>query len=276
MTMLDLPAGLHPDISEAAYHARIRGIFSKSIGDLLNRAPALYLHWLSGAVEEDKDAFRFGKAFHCMTLEPDVFGGSYAVEPEWGDLRTKHWKDKREQWRGDNAGKQWVPNEDAVRMLGMIEALRAHPLAGRVLSAKGRAELTMRWQDPATGVQCKGRADWYVPEFASCFDLKSCENASRSAFRRDAGNYGYHRQDALYRDAFAILGAPVEHFVFICVEKAPPHLIALYELDAEAVEAGQRQNERLLRLFAECLSANRWDGYDDSIVAVDLPPWVKE
>ena len=106
-----------------------------------------------------------------------------------------------------------------------------------------------------------------------CVDVKTTQDARESAFRRDVLRYRYHIQDAFYRNGLAANDVPVEHFVFISIEKSPPHAIGIYEIDTEGVSRGYSAAHRGMATLAECLRTDHWPDYGTSIITVDLPPW---
>lgn len=273
-SMLDYATGLHAAVPASVYHRREPGIASKSVLDLVRRSPAHYAAWLHGVdVEEYTPALAFGAAFHCAVLEPEEFAKSYAMAPEFGDLRTKTGKSARDEWLSKNRGRIALSAEDSGAIDGMIASLGAHPLVAKMLR-DGTPELTVRWRDADTGVECKSRADYYVRRLAMVLDLKTTQDASFDAFRTSVARYGYHRQDAMYRMGFAAAGAPIEHFILISVEKTPPHAVALYSLDADAISRGYMQTRLLLDHFGACVRDNAWPGYPANIQELDLPRWA--
>ena len=161
--------------------------------------------------------------------------------------------------------------EELMKLL--VKAVRAHRLAGRMIR-NGEAELTVRWRDADTGLECKCRADYYVPSLRMVADVKSTLDASHDAFRRDVVKYRYHVQDALYRAGFAAADARIEHFAFIAVEKAPPYAVAVYTLDSFGVEKGHIAARLNIERLAECLKTNTWPGYSAEIQELHLPPWA--
>ncbi len=272
-SILELPDGLHAGIEESVYYARIPGVASKSVLELVDRAPAHYAAWLKGADREDSDALRFGKAFHCALLEPHVYDRTYAVEPKFGDCRKPDNKKRRDEWRAENDGRQLLEQADATAIVGMARSIRNHPLAGRMLQ-EGASELTVKWTDPETGIICKSRADSFDRGLAMCVDVKTTEDARPGPFAKSVANYGYYKQAALYTDGFAAVDAPIEQFVFLCVEKRNPFLVGLYHLDDDALTRGREWSRRTLGLFAECIEFDRWPGYSDSIETLSLPRWA--
>jgi len=263
------------NVPNAVYHARRLGVVSKSALDWLDgKSPAHYKAWVDGLIaEEETPALAFGSAFHCALLEPERFALEYATEPNFGDCRRKEPKQARAAWVSANAGKRSLSPEDAATIAGMVASVKAHPLASRILR-DGQAELTVKWQDYATGVQCKCRADYYVPRLRMVADVKSTTDASRDGFRRDVARYSYHVQDALYRAGFNAVGKQVDHFVFVSVEKTVPYAVATYSLDMPSVNRGYTAARRGIEKMAECLASGVWPGYPTEIQEVDVPPWA--
>lgn len=273
MNVRDLAPGLYADVRHEDYHSRHLGMVSKSVLDLVNRSPAHYKAWLDGRDEEETPALSFGSAFHCATLEPERFAKLYVPEPDFGDCRFKENKARKAEWLAENAGKTTIGASDYEAIGRMVAAVRAHPLAGRIIR-DGQPEVTVRWDDEFTGMPCKSRADYYVRKRRMVADLKSTLDARRSAFRKDVAKYRYHVQDALYRAGFAAIEEPVEHFVFVAVEKEPPHAIAIYALDREAVGLGYGAARRDIDTLAECARTKRFPGYPEEITELELPPWA--
>lgn len=271
----DLPDGLHADVSAELYHARLPGLVSRTALTLFQRAPAVYKAWLDGASPEDdeKPDLLFGAALHCALLEPKVFARSYAVEPDFGDCRYKENKATRGAWRRENAGKALLSAEDDATISGMIRSIMAHPFAPKLLDG-GDAEITALWRDEATGLRCKARADYYSPTLKLIVDVKTTRDGRERPFARSCANYGYHLQRAFYGDGFVAAGAPVEMFVFLAVEKKPPYLVKLHQLDLAALAKGRDEVRETMAQLAECIRADHFPGYDPSISTISLPPWA--
>lgn len=276
--ILTLPHGLHPGIDASVYHQRHLGLASNSALGLVLRSLAHYKAWVDRGDDDDEGeepsaALAFGAAFHCAVLEPSVFARTYVERPDLGDGRTKEGKALREAWRKQHAGKTEISLQDLRTISGMRTALHQHPLASRILR-DGQSELTLRWRDSETGVECKSRADYYVPTMRLVADIKTTQDARREAFRKSIATYRYHLQDALYRSGFAAVGAPVDHFVFIAIEKVPPYAIGVYSLGSDGVGEGYSLARRALDKLATALKTDDWPAYDVGIQQLDLPPWA--
>jgi hypothetical protein len=268
-----LPPGLYDDVSPARYYQRELGVASKSGLDYLRDAPAVYRAWIDGWLRDvDTDARAFGRAWHCAVLEPERFEREYAVQPDFGPCNHKGPKAKRDAWRKEHSGQTWLSAQDGATILGMAGAVRRHPMAARLLGG-GVSEATIRWDDPSTGIVCKGRVDKLVADLSTAIDLKSCESANVHAFERDAEKYGYDRQQAMYREGLAHVGRGVDHLVFVCVEKAPPHLVMIHTVDVADEIIGREENHRLLGRLAECLATDTWPGLPEEIHVAQLRRW---
>jgi PDDEXK-like domain of unknown function (DUF3799) len=278
-----LPHGLHRGIEHDAYHVRVLGMASNTALSRLVQSPAHYRAWLAGH-DKDTPARAFGRGMHCALTEPGCFARTYAVEPDFGDCRansatgtTKEEgaanKRARDLWRLEHAGAELVAANDFEAMQGMSAAVRRHPTVGRLLESC-EAELTARWLDTETDVECKARADLYSKKFRTIVDIKTTEDARPHAFARSVALYGYHRQEAFYRQGFAACGADVERFVFVAVEKTVPYGVRAYMLDAEGLEKGAEAVRRGLRTLALCLTTGQWPAYTDEIEELSLPRWA--
>lgn len=274
MGLIEMPDGLHFGVPPAVYHERVLGLVSKGGLEQVDQSPMHYRAWVDGLVEDNEtEALTFGRALHCALLEPDVFVNTYATQPEFGDCRFKENKAKRDAWRAENDGKEWleVPVADAIER--MVAAVHAHPLAGKMIR-DGDSEVTALWRDGATGLRCRARADYFVAKRGMVVDVKTTLDASPEGFRKSAFNYRYHWQHALYREGFSALGVDARHFLFVAIEKKPPHAVGVYALDANGVSIGYGRVRSLMDRLAECVKTNEWPGYATGIQTLDTPPWA--
>lgn len=159
--------------------------------------------------------------------------------------------------------------------------LQTHPAANWLLfDCEGDAEHSFWWDDEATGVRCRCRPDRLVwtPAGWVIVDLKTCRDASYWSFRKDVARYKYHLQAAFYIDgANHHLDQPVARHLFVCVEKAKPYAVAVYELDHEAIERGRDMYRDALRRWHEYQTTEgAWPGYggpDQWIQPMTVPTW---
>jgi hypothetical protein len=213
----------------------------------------------------DKPAFDFGHAAHLYILGK----GNAIVRIDADDWRTKAAKDARAEAYADGL----VPllGADDDRALALAKAVRDHPLAAAILS-EGEPEKSIYWVDEATGVTCRGRVDWLRDN--ALVDVKTTLDASPAAFAKSCANYGYDQQADWYPAGIEAITGKRLPFLFIAVEKEPPHLVAVYQLDADALDRGARRNRQALDLYAECESSGIWPAYSEDIETLSLPRWA--
>jgi exodeoxyribonuclease VIII len=250
------------------YHAD--PAIGKSMLDALARSP---LHYWSRYVAENRvepeptPAMVLGSAFHALLLERELFEASYIAAPAV-DRRTKAGK---AAWAElEASGKTVLSEDDLAALTGMAASVLAHPAASRLLALPGRAEVSLFYEDPATGLRCKARPDW-LTESGVIVDIKTTQDASPEAFRKSAYNFRYDVQAAHYTSA--VLGAG---FVFIAVEKTPPYAVAVYEADDAVMRSGHARRRDNLERLADCIQRDEWPGYDSTIQPLGVPSWAAQ
>lgn len=159
-------------MNNAEYHA-MPGI-SKSGLDLINRSPAHY-RWAQDNPQDPSDDMRIGTLTHLAVLEPDRFDSECIVMPVL-DRRTKAGKEAWEQFQADYPDHELLTNDEHTRIIGIRDAVRAHPMARKLMDRIDAVELSMFWKDPQTGVDCRCRPD-AVLQNGTLIDLKTTRDA---------------------------------------------------------------------------------------------------
>jgi len=195
-------------------------------------------------------------------LEPSELEARYGV---CGPRNTKAGKEQAERMAA--AGIEAVTASDMMAANCMADSVHRHPAAA-VLLAQGKAEQSFWWDDASTGLRCKCRPDWCSG--STVVDLKTTTDASPAAFARSVATFRYHVQASHY--LAGLHGA--ERFVFIAVEKTAPYAVAVYELDAAAMAAGDELRQRDMRIIADCRATTEWPGYGDNCQSLSLPSWA--
>ncbi len=265
-------------LSNSDYHA-LTSVVSKSHLDQVARSP---LHYWARYVDpnrvepEPTPAMTIGTALHTHVLELDTWDQRYVVMPEGIDRRTKAGKAEWEAFSVASSGRTVLSKTDAELVMRMGHAIYAHPAAAMLLNLPGKAETTWMWSDDASGLDCKCRPDWLTDDGSLIIDLKTTEDASPTGFRKSIGNWRYHVQAAWYLDGLErSSGKRPDGFIFVVVEKKPPHAVAVYAADAEMIAAGAKQARLDLDVLATCKAANAWPGYSDQIEMISLPAWMR-
>jgi exodeoxyribonuclease VIII len=241
----------------------------------VRKAPAKGLYYLQHCGREETDALRKGWATHVAVLEPKVFEQNFVAAPQC-DKRTTAGKALYAEFAKAAEGLTILDADEMASCQAMRDSVWAHPTARLLLEGKGTNEASMLWQDRETELLCKGRMDRLSDlNGQPCIvDLKTSRDGERRAFEKSIYNFGYHRQAARYLEGANAL-APLERkFIWIVVESAPPHLVAVYEIEPAALSMGIDENRASLQKWADCKKLGQYPGYDDGIDYAGLPAWA--
>jgi len=249
----------------------------KSHLDLLHRSPA---HLQAELLEPSPptDAMQWGARFHAYLLEPAVFDASYAVVEDKLDRRTKEGRAAWEDWQEAIPGKEAIDRPTMRELEAMRDSVMSHPHAAAALTG-GQAERSIFWTHTlavAEPIACKGRLD-YITRHRFILDVKTAKDARADAFSRACWDYRYHVQAAYYLDGYgAASGQDAEGVLIVAVEKTPPYALEVYLVNDEMIEQGRREYLEDVRVYAECLAADKWPGYTQEIKSITLPGWAQE
>lgn len=272
-SITDYAPGIHEGIPAEVYHRKELGVVNCGALTQLAKTPKHYRAWLAAAEQHETPALLFGRALHALVLEPDLFAREWAQQPEFGDLRTKAGKERRDDWLTSHRGVTPVSAEDWEKLQAMRDAVMAHPIAGKLFTG-GVAESTAIWTDPEHALLCKARMDYHVAARGLVIDLKSTEDASESGFARSVATYRYHVQHAHYASAFQSLGHELRAFLFVAVEKSAPYAVNVHCIDADAEARGMELRDRDMAKLNQCLQTDTWPSYEPTIHRLALPRWA--
>lgn len=275
--------GVFPALSNEDHHAH-PAIGSSGL-KLLAQTP---FHYWSAYLDPNRPArevtkaMRMGTMTHTVALEPHRLDDLLIVMPEGLDRRTKEGK---ALWAEIEAsGKEPVLKTEWDKVEAMAAAVHAHPIS-RILfdQCKAETEVSIFWTDPDSGVNCKIRPDIMVrPGVSPMFpngliaDLKTTDDASPAEFARSAWNWEMHLQAYLYPEGFmrAFGTSAPPPFLWIAQEKSHPFANAYYSCGDDLRAYGRKEAQRLLQLYAHCLSTGRWPGYSQQVNDLQMPAWA--
>ncbi|MFH2076114.1 MAG: PD-(D/E)XK nuclease-like domain-containing protein, partial [Pseudomonadota bacterium] len=229
-------------------------------------------------INQPTEAMEFGTAFHLALLEPELFNDRVTVKP---DRISRRYGKEWDAFLAENQGKIILVREHAYYgwnlLMGMMESLERpqHTTARQLLRAQSRIiEKSVFWDHH--GVMLKCRPDVDIPEIETLIDLKSCADASADGFGKAAANLGYDIQAALYLAGVnqAAPDAFYRDFLFVCVEKEPPHAIAVRTTPDEMMEAGKHKIRTAIDRYREYEAAGQWSGYPDEPEPLIWPRWA--
>lgn len=232
----------------------------------LKRSPKHYRYRLENE-RPDSVRLALGRGAHTAILEPMRFLRDYAL---WeGDRRAgKAW----ETFKEANAGKTILKSDEYDRCLAIGESVRSHSVASKLL-AKGEAEQTLTWTDPVTGIKCKARPDWMCDP--ATVDIKTAKSIEPRQFASACARLGYTGQAAFYCGGRALArNEQPKPFIIIAVEIDPPHDVACYELDEDALYAGEKEVMELLALLSSCRESDSWPGRSQELETLAMPAWL--
>jgi hypothetical protein len=141
----------------------------------------------------------------------------------------------------------------------------------------GDTEVSVFGTDPETGVRCRGRFD-FLPTLTGwapiAVDVKTTAgSASARGFGKTAADYNYPVQQEHYLDLLAWVTDLRLPMRFVVVEKAPPYLVAVHELPADATRIGADLAAGARRIFRDCTEADVWPGHPETLTTAALPGW---
>jgi len=162
------------------------------------------------------------------------------------DKRTKEYK----TFAAENEGKVFITSEQQQMLDAVNDAVNELKIDGRSFCEyydDGIKEASIFWDDK------KGKADLISGQYI--FDLKKTQDAS--AFHWSIKNYKYYRQAAWYLEGLKAATGKDGRFIFIAIETEPPYGVKMYELDAEYLALGDRENIMSYMAYKDWLDKGR-------------------
>jgi hypothetical protein len=225
--------------------------------------------------KKDSAAFAMGHAVHCLALEPNEFSNRFAIAPKC-DRRTNAGKAEWAQFLVDCEGRELLDDQQYEDALDCVQALNNHPQFATIMAQPRRVEVEHYFD--LFGHRFKARLDCVVDSMRLILDIKTTDDASPHRWQWSAVDYGYHRQNAIYREAVRQDTRKDYRFIFAVVEKPKPSTrgipptVALYELDPDTVLMGYDDTQRLVQDYEDRMANGWWQQYySDGIVPLRLP-----
>lgn len=160
-----------------------------SRSDIMNLLEAPHKYWLASWMNSNRRpdkketaSLARGTAFHALLLEPDKFFERYVIPGMMGTY--------------DGDTRILLKRDDYLFMRDCVEVLLKMEYFKRMFS-NGLPEVCLFWRDPVSGLMMKCRHD-YMRVFGSVDYKNTLKTASLKQFGREAANYGYDIQAAIY------------------------------------------------------------------------------
>lgn len=268
MSRRGIPAGVYDDLDEAKYHRDARSLSSTGVKRLL--VSPLQFKW-ERENPKVKDPLEFGNVVHALALGK---GTAYEVL-KFENRMTNAYKDAAKEAR--TAGVIPILRKEYAKAEAIAKRLHEHPVAGPLLLG-GRSEVSAFAWDKVTRVMRRARAD-KLHDNGLLVDLKTTAASAeptRWAVGKTVEAYDYDVSAAYYEDTFRLAGVEIRGFVHIFVEKDPPHLISVVEVDPDDIDRTRPDIARALEVFRDCTKSGIWPDWTDHhqpITPVRLPGW---
>ena len=234
--------------------------------------------YMDGEIKFTSDALSLGSLVHAVVLEEEYFSDMYAIMPKI-DRRTKAGKQAYEDFLAVNADREICKEEDWETAMKMRESVWSHPAAAPLLKRKGKAEQTITWNDPDSGIDCKGRIDLLLEgkgrQKPMIVDLKTTQDAGPD-FAKSIAKFGYHMQAAFYQDGMMYGEKRNCGFTIIAVEKTAPYAVGVYLMDKAALEQGRKNYKKVLTSLKNAVHSDSYPAYSSSPETLSLPDWALE
>lgn len=272
MTTAAIPdVGWVDGLDASVYHAH-PALSSSGMRRLL--PPSTPAHFKYG-LEHQRPPTREMELGTCVHTE--VLG----VGTDWTVVDAKDWRSKAAQDFAQGARDRGLipvlPSERDL-ILGMADAVAAHPLAGPLLfEGTGTPERALFWRDEKTGVHCRALVDFSPHNRASLVDVKTCRSAAPADLPRHMAQYGYDVQAAHYMRGGRALGLlePDAEFIWVFVEREAPHMVSVVRLAPVDMQYAHDRCTLAYELYRDCTAADSWPGYGDGLRTITLPGWTR-
>ena len=243
--------------------------------------------------DEESDALTLGRAAHALLLGDAEFNQEFVYVPADAPNRPTAtqvkaferdgiWSDKAkpgaEFWQAfdaEAAGRTLLPAAMVETIMHMRRNLERSPEALAALTG-GMTEVSMIWQDDATGVFIKSRPDTIPDNSCDFGDLKTFAPRTKSierAVHQAITDNGYVMQMALAcMGAEHVLGLVADDCVLVMAQSTRPFTVTPVRLDAEALHWGKVLCRHGIDRFAECLKTGHWPMPVEGVMTYSMPP----
>jgi membrane-associated HD superfamily phosphohydrolase len=201
---------------------------------------------------KETPAMALGTAVHQAILEPHNFHDIYHVI-EKIDKRTKAGKEEYQKQIDLAQGKIIIEDDIHEIIKSILGDFRQNDLAQKY--CKGEIELSHYTKYEGIDVRVRPDVINHVSDFIT--DVKTCQDNSPQAFKRDVYNWGYHLQAAFYMDMCGI-----NNFRFIACTTKYPYTVEVYTLDEKDIEFGRMAYKNAFKQWKKYLETGVVSRYD--------------
>lgn len=273
--------GIHR-IPSAQYHAdpAPEPSLSATLAKLIIRKTAKHAWTASSRLNPnwkaiDKKTFDIGRAAHRAVLG---YGDDYIAVPE--EITAKNGAFSTTEAKAfvaaqREAGRTPLKTDEVAQIEEMASAAHEQLLDNGIMLDPRRSEICAIAQ--VGGVWCRIMVD-NAPDdpMQPLWDFKTCEDASPEACQKAIERYGYDVQGEHYLAVWKAATGEDRQFDFLFQEKSPPYALTRVGLSGSYRDLAQRRATRARKVWATCISTNKWPGYPAGRHEVDPPAWAVE
>ncbi len=239
------------------------------------------------------DALILGRAAHSLLLGDEVFDDHFIYVPKdaprrptatqikaferdgkWSDAAAegaKFW----EAFDKKAAGRLMLKEEQVEKIFRMADNLKDCPDAVEVLTSD-LTEISMIWQDEATGLWVKSRPDCIPSNGYDVGDLKTFSPKGSDLLlscMRAITDHGYALQMALaIEGAERVFGATAERCALVFCQTTEPHEVIPVQIDDDSLYWARCLNRQGLDRIAHGIKTGEWPMRSPQITTYSYPP----
>jgi len=275
--MIDIPGVYNIPLADYLADPCPEPAFSTSVAHTLITKTPLHC-WMQHSrlnpnpIREESNAMDLGTIAHSILLEGHM---NNVVIVDAADWRTNKAKEERETARLQ--GKTAILAHKATEVIAMVRAAQSAINNSELADAfkDGKPEQTLIWQEGKTW--CKARPDWLTADGRVVIDLKTTGGSAEPETwtRNCLTQNGYAMQAALGLRGIKRLLHPKDcTFVFCVVETEPPYATSFVSLAPVYLEYADRQLNKALQIWDDCLFTNTWAGYPPRVAYMEAPTYL--
>lgn len=182
-------------------------------------------------------------------------------------IDSKEWKEIKEKNPGKIPIKEKEWNEIRDWSMAVEKSKKAQQLIGHA-----EYQVTAFWY--YHGILCKARADFINFEDKLIGDFKSTKDATPEKFKWSIRDFFYDWQAGFYMWGFGRY-FEFKDFVFICIEKEKPYLLAFFSLKHADIMTALEEIFETLPKLDKSMKENDWPGYSEEVEVLEVPPRKK-
>ncbi|CAL9987077.1 exonuclease VIII [Vibrio phage D81] len=284
------------------YHHEVGGVSGTGLCKIFLKSPAHYRY----GEQTTSPALTFGIASHAAVLEKEAFDAEFVCDIERKDypdalnsdveMKAKlkelgvsgfsklkkpeliealkktgediqFWPEIYAEFEAEHEGKTLVKKADYENIMKMRNTIFGQKKYAEILTG-GHTEMSIVGEielPSGRKVLVKIRPD-YVSEDFQDVDYKTCLDASREKFGRDAYKLGYYLKMAMRHDILEMaFGKKPKHMMLLAQEKTSPYIPQGYVMTDRQLELGRRQYIEALEIYAKCMETGIWPSYSSHI-----------